>query len=120
MLFNPTEETQSCVCIALLGVRLFCTSGNLYYTEDKFSGGTNTCWNKRECESAACTEPCIGEPVLGLILTGQIPVEAQQKEENGRNFALRQCVPPNNGLNSFPLHTGAANGNLQDVCTTHL
>jgi len=34
-------------------------------------------------------------------------VKAQEKEENGRNFALRQHVPPNGGLNPFPLHTGA-------------
>lgn len=50
---------------------------------------------------------CVGELVLGIILTGQILVKAQEKEENGRNFALRQHVPPNGGLNPFPLHTGA-------------
>lgn len=95
----------------------FCTSGNLHYTEDKFSGGINTCWNKCECELAACTELVCWWLVLGIILTGQILVKAQEKEENGRNFALRQHVPPNGGLNPFPLHTGAgwwkAAGSLQ-------
>lgn len=51
-----------------------CTSGNLHYTADKFSGGINTFWSEREWKGAARTEFVGAEPAPGLILTGQRPV----------------------------------------------
>lgn len=51
-----------------------CTSGNLHYTADKFSGGINTFWSECEWKGAAHTEFVGAEPAPGLILTAQRPV----------------------------------------------